>query len=72
MSRSVVEKSMGEKFARTRGRVVARAGGLNAAARDNAPMAKMDRIVLQWVDAHGCSPQMLTAVRSKSTSYLMN
>ena len=48
---------MGENSLRTRGRVVARAGGLNAAARDNAPMAKMDRIVLQWVDAHGCSQQ---------------
>ena len=44
---------MGEKSVRTRGRVVARAGGPNAAARDNAPMAKMDRIVLQWVAAGG-------------------
>ena len=45
----MVEKSMGEKSVRTRGRVVARAGGPNAAARDNAPMAKMDRIALQWL-----------------------
>ena len=44
---------MGEKSVRTRGCVVARAGGPNAAARDNAPMAKMDRIVLQWVAAGG-------------------
>ena len=58
----MVEKSMGEKSVRTRGRVVARAGGPNAAARDNAPMAKMDRIVLQWVAAGGLGSYVDTPV----------